>query len=161
MIAQNLLYDILQTIHIVSIVVWIGGMYFVHFFLRPALLALEPPQRLALMHDTLSRFFAAVLVASLATVGSGIWMIGRTAKMVSQSGGHFMMPWTWLVMATLGLLMLLIFFYIRFILFKPFESSVQSSHWKDAGLHLSRIRLWVTANMLIGTAIIVIQTLFA
>jgi len=161
MLAQNFLYDALQTVHILSIVVWIGGMYFVHFFLRPSLTTLEPPQRLILMHATLSRFFAAVLIASLATVGSGVWMIGRIAKMASQSGGNFMMPWTWSVMAALGVLMMLIFFYIRFALFKPFEASVQASQWKEAGAHLGRVRLWVTVNMVIGSAIIVIQTLFA
>lgn len=161
MMAHHFLYDALQTIHILSIVVWVGGMYFVHFFLRPSLTVLEPAQRMALMHGTLSRFFAAVLIASLATVGSGIWMIGRTAKMVSQSGGNFMMPWTWSAMAALGVLMLLIFFYIRFVLFKPFEASVLASQWKDSASHLGRIRLWVTVNMVIGTIIIVMQTLFA
>jgi uncharacterized membrane protein len=57
--------------------------------------------------------------------------------------------------------MLLIFFYIRFVLFKPLGASVQANQWKEAGSHLGRIRLWVTVNMVIGTAIIVMQTLFA
>ena len=160
MLDQNLLYDALRTVHVLSFVLWIGGMYFVHFFLRPSLSCLEPPQRLKLMHGTLSRFFAAVTIASLATVGSGVWMIGRMAKMISQSGGNFMMPWTWSVMSTLGVLMLLIFFYIRFVLFKQFDKLVQSNSLPEAGAQLNRIRLWVSVNMVIGTVIIITQSLF-
>lgn len=160
MLDHNFLYDTLRTIHVVSIVLWVGGMYFAHFFLRPSLSSLEPPQRLKLMHATLSRFFSAVIIASLATFGSGVWMIGRMARIVSQTGGNFSMPWTWSIMAALGILMLLIFFYIRLVLFKPFESAVQSDTWSEAAFHLGRIRLWVTVNMTIGTAIIIIQLLF-
>lgn len=158
---HQFLYDALRTVHIIAIITWIGGMYFAHFFLRPALTPLEPPQRLKLMHAVLGRFFSAVLIASLATVGSGIWMIGRTAKLVSQTGGNFAMPWTWTVMASLGILMLLIFFYIRFRLFKSFEADFLKGSWPDAGSHLASIRQWVNINMVIGTLIILIQTLFS
>ena len=38
-------YAILKTIHLLSIIVWIGGMVFAHFFLRPAvaMLSAAPP----------------------------------------------------------------------------------------------------------------------
>lgn len=155
------IYAALRVVHILAIMTWVGGMYFAHFFLRPALATLEPPHRLKLMHAVFRRFFSAVLVASLATVGSGIWMIGRTAKMVSQTGGNFMMPWTWTVMASLGIVMLLIFFFIRFKLFKSFEADVLKGSWPNAGSHLASIRKWVGINMMIGTLIVLIQTLFS
>jgi hypothetical protein len=41
-----MLYATLKTIHLLSIIVWIGGMVFAHFFLRPAVAQLEPPLRL-------------------------------------------------------------------------------------------------------------------
>jgi uncharacterized membrane protein len=81
-----MIYATLKTIHVFSIVVWIGGMAFAHFFLRPAVAQLEAPVRLRLMHDVLGRFFQAVLVASLLTLASGVWMLGRVAKQVVQSG---------------------------------------------------------------------------
>ena len=40
---------VLKTLHVSSLIVWIGGMVFAHFFLRPSLAVLEPPQRLALV----------------------------------------------------------------------------------------------------------------
>jgi len=91
-----------QTIHLLCIIVWIGGMVFAHFFLRPAVAQLEPAVRLRLMHDVLGRFFGAVLVASLLALASGVWMIGRVAKQAVQSGGSFQMPLAWTVMAVLA-----------------------------------------------------------
>ena len=87
-----MIYALLKTVHVLSIIVWIGGMVFAHFFLRPAVAQLEPPARLRLMHDVLGRFFQAVLWASLLTLASGVWMLGRVAKQVGQSGGSFEMP---------------------------------------------------------------------
>ena len=59
------LQALLLFVHLVGVVVWVGGMVFAHFFLRPAVAALEPAVRLRLMHDVLGRFFRAVLVAAL------------------------------------------------------------------------------------------------
>jgi uncharacterized membrane protein len=42
---------ILKTVHVQSVKVWIGGMVFAHFCLRPAVGHLDPPVRLRLMHD--------------------------------------------------------------------------------------------------------------
>ena len=119
-----MIYVTLKTLHVLSIIVWIGGMVFAHFFLRPAVALLEAPVRLRLMHDVLGRFFQAVLVASLLTVVSGVWMLGRVAKQVVQSGGSFEMPLAWTIMAMLGVVMVAIFLHIRFALFKRLGQAV-------------------------------------
>ncbi len=82
-------YASLKLIHLLSIVVWIGGMVFAHFFLRPAVQTLEPPVRLALMCNVLQRFFTAVQVAVVLTLVTGLWMIGRVAREAVQLGGPF------------------------------------------------------------------------
>lgn len=97
-----MIYATLKTLHVLSIVIWVGGMVFAHFFLRPAVTQLEPPMRLRLMHDVLGRFFKAVLAVSLLTLATGLWMLGRVAKQVVQSRGQFQMPLAWAVMAVLG-----------------------------------------------------------
>jgi putative copper export protein len=33
----TMLYASLKTLHLLALIVWLGGMVFVHFFLRPAL----------------------------------------------------------------------------------------------------------------------------
>lgn len=149
-----MIYATLKTIHVLSIVLWIGGMAFAHFFLRPAVAQLEASVRLRLMHDVLGRFFKAVLVVSLLTLVSGVWMLGRVAKQVVQSGGSFEMPLAWTIMAVLGVVMVAIFMHIRFVLFKRLGQAVAASEWSVGAAAMVQIRRWVSFNL--GTGILVL-----
>lgn len=151
-----MIYNLLKLSHVLSILVWVGGMVFAHFFLRPAVAALQPPERLRLMHDVLGRFFKVVLWLSTWAVLSGVWMIGRVAKESVQGGGSFHMPLSWTVMATLGVVMWLIFGHIRFALYKRFSRAVEATDWPQAADALASIRLWVTVNMGIGLLTVVV-----
>ena len=154
-----MIYGALKTVHVLAIIVWIGGMVFAHFFLRPAVAQLEAPVRLRLMHDVLGRFFRAVLVASLLTLASGVWMLGRVAKQVVQSGGSFEMPLAWTVMAVLGVAMAAIFMHIRFALYKKFGRAVVASEWGAAGAALAQIRTWVLINLALGVLVLLVTLL--
>ena len=151
-----MIYVTLKTLHVLSIIVWIGGMVFAHFFLRPAVAHLEPPVRLRLMHDVLGRFFKAVLVASLLTLVSGVWMLGRVAKQVVQSGGSFEMPLAWTIMAVLGVVMVAIFLHIRFALFKRLGQAVAMSDWPGGGAAMAQIRTWVSINLGLGVLVLLV-----
>ena len=151
-----MIYATLKTLHVLSIVVWIGGMVFAHFFLRPAAAQLDGPVRLRLMHDVLGRFFQAVLVASLLTLASGVWMLGRLAKQVVQSGGNFEMPLAWTVMAVLGVVMVAIFMHIRFALFKKLGRAVAMSEWAAGDAALAQIRTWVSINLGLGVLVLLV-----
>jgi uncharacterized membrane protein len=152
-------YALLKTIHLLSLMVWIGGMAFAHFFLRPAVAKLEAPERIRLMHDVLGRFFNAVLGAVGLTLLSGLWMIGRVAKQAVQSGGNFAMPLEWTVMAALGIVMMLIFGHIRFALYKRLSRAVTAAAWPAGGAVLASIRLWVSINLSLGVVIVAITLL--
>jgi uncharacterized membrane protein len=154
-----MIYAALKTIHLLSIIVWIGGMVFAMYFLRPAVASLEAPQRVRLMHEVLGRFFNAVLWAAGLTLASGLWMIGRVAKAAVQSGGNFAMPLEWTVMAALGIVMIGIFGHIRFALYKRLSRAVTAAAWPAGGAALESIRTWVTVNLVIGVAIVVITLL--
>ena len=154
-----MIYAALKTVHVLSIIVWIGGMVFAHFFLRPAVAQLEAPVRLRLMHDVLGRFFQAVLAASLLTLASGVWMLGRVAKQVVQSGGNFEMPLAWTVMAVLGVVMVAVFMHIRFALYKKFGRAVVASEWGAAGAALAQIGTWVLINLALGVLVLLVTLL--
>lgn len=154
-----MLYAVLKTLHVLAIVVWVGGMAFAHFFLRPAVAALEPAVRLRLMHDVLGRFFQAVLVASLLTLATGVWMLGRVAKQVVQSGGSFEMPLAWTVMAVLGTAMVAIFGHIRFVLYKRLSRAVGASDGPAGAALLAQIRNWVSVNLALGVVVLVVTLL--
>lgn len=143
-------YSILMLAHLLAIVLWVGGMIFAHCFLRPAVGALEPPHRLGLMRDVLGRFFTAVLGAVIVVLGSGAWMIGRTARQVAESGGSFSMPHAWITMAVLGVIMAAIFGHIRFALYPRLDRAVQAGQWQEGAGALGSIRKWVTINLALG-----------
>lgn len=156
-----MIYATLKTLHVLAIIVWIGGMVFAHFFLRPAVAQLEAPVRLRLMHDVLGRFFKAVLAASLLALGSGVWMIGRVAKQVVQAGGSFSMPLAWTVMALLGTLMVAIFLFIRFALYPRLARAVAAADWPAGGAAMAQIRQWVALNLGLGVVILLVTLLGA
>ncbi|WP_021025944.1 CopD family protein [Comamonas sp. B-9] len=149
-----MLYVILKTVHLLSIIVWLGGMAFAHFFLRPALQQLEPPQRLMLMRDVLQRFFAVVLVIIAAVLLSGIAMMGLVHSMAAQAGAKFSMPVSWMVMAVLGLAMMAVFGHIRFALFKRLDQAVNAKDWPAGGKALGQIRQLVALNLALGVVIV-------
>ena len=154
-----MIYSILKLAHLLSIIVWIGGMVFAHFFLRPAVATMEAPQRVRLMHDVLGRFFKAVLYAAGLTLVSGLWMIARVAKQTVQAGGSFQMPIEWTVMAALGIVMVLIFGHIRFALYKKLDRAVTAADWVAGGAALASIKLWVGINIALGISIVGITLL--
>lgn len=151
-----MLYAIFKTLHVLSIIVWIGGMVFSHFFLRPAVAQLEPAVRLRLMHDVLERFFQAVLVASLLSLATGVWMLGRVARQLVQSGGSFEMPLAWTIMAALGVAMVAIFMHIRFVLYQRLGRAVAASEWPAGGAALAQIRQWVSINLGLGIVVLLV-----
>jgi len=151
-----MIYAALNLAHLLAIIVWIGGMVFAYFFLRPATLALEPPLRLRLMDDALGRFFKAALISAVIVLASGLWMIGRVAKQSVQAGQGFDMPLSWWIMALLGVVMIGILGHIRFALYKRLSKAVAASNWTAGGAALASIRTWVAINLSIGVVIIAV-----
>jgi len=61
---MRLIYTTLLFVHLIGVVVWVGGMFVMHFAVRPAAAAqLPPPQRLPLLATALGRFFFWVSIA--------------------------------------------------------------------------------------------------
>jgi uncharacterized membrane protein len=154
-----MLYALLKTVHLLSIVAWVGGMFFVLMCLRPALSVLEGPLRVQLMHAALGRFFKVVLVSAALVLVTGGWMIGTAAKAAVQSGGSFNMPLDWYAMAVLGLVMVAILGHIRFVLFARLRRATLAHAWPAGAEALGGIRSWVQVNLVLGLLIIVVVRL--
>src|SRR5438876_9890059 len=75
-------------LHILGAVVWVGGMFAIYVCLRPALGALEAPQRLRLMRTTCQNFFPWVWAAVLLLLASGYWMVSGTFGCCSGARGQ-------------------------------------------------------------------------
>lgn len=148
------LHDALRTLHLLAAVLWVGGMVFAHFFLRPALATLEPPQRLRLMREVLRRFLSGVGVAVLLLLASGAWMIGRVEMQAARGGADFDWPLSWLLMTGLGLVMSAVYVHIRFVLWRRLAAAVDAEGWADAAAALAGIRRWVAFNLALGIVVV-------
>ena len=91
------LHHLLLCVHLLGVIVWVGGMSFAHLCLRPAALALAPAERLSLWQRVFARFFPIVWVAIAAIVGSGFAMLLEV--------GFAQAPRSWHAMAAIGLVM--------------------------------------------------------
>lgn len=151
-----MLFILFKLLHLLAVMVWVGGMFFAHFFLRPAVQGLQPPERVKLMHSVLQRFFAVVMVLVVVILASGVGMIGSIHAMAGAAGGKFNMPATWIVMSILGLVMMAVFGHIRFALFKRLERAVEAKDWPAGGKALESIRKWVALNLALGLVIIIV-----
>jgi uncharacterized membrane protein len=149
----------LKSIHLLAVVVWVGGMFFALACLRPAAAALEPSLRIALMRDALGRFLDIVIVAAALVLASGIWMMSGAARVSMRAGIGFNMPVDWHVMVTLGVVMVAVFGYIRFGVFRQLKSSSSARDWPAAAAALNRIRALVLVNLTLAVIIIVVTRL--
>lgn len=133
----------LLDLHLLSVVAWVGGMFFAHFCLRPAAMeTLEPPQRLSLWTATLRRFFRFVAVAVL--------LILLTGALLFLPVGFRAAPVGWHVMLALGVVMAGVFAYIYAGLYPKLVKNCQNSAWADAAQVQNRIRQLVSVNLALG-----------
>jgi len=142
------LHSALVALHVLSAIVWVGGMFFAHFCLRPAAAeTLEPPKRLPLMEATLRRFFAYVAAAVAVLLSTGFLLLAQV--------GFKAAPMGWHVMFGLGIVMALVFVYIWRVQFARFRAHCAASAWPAAGQVLNGIRLLVSVNLVLGVCTVV------
>ena len=134
----------MKLIHLLAIVVWVGGMFFAYVVLRPsAAEILQPPERLRLWDKVFSRFFNWVWFAVFLVLVSGLYM-------VYLFGGFAGLPVYINLMLIMGLAMTLVYVYVFFKCYVKFNRQVGKQEWPAAGATLGTIRKLVGLNLTIG-----------
>jgi uncharacterized membrane protein len=133
------MYDYAKLLHLIAGTVWLGGMTFMLFALRPAALAsLDAQPRAILMGQVWKRFYAVVLVAIVLLFTTGTHLYTATFRAAKMATGQGSVPLGWNVMLVFGLAMMLIFGHIYFASFKKYKRAVAAGEWpiaaKAAGL---------------------------
>jgi uncharacterized membrane protein len=136
--------SIALVVHILSVVVWIGGMFFALVILRPASGPLEAGVRLELWARVLGRFFSWVIGAIVLILVSGYAMV------FGIFGGFAGLPFYVNAMMVLGIAMMLLFFHIYFASFKRLRAAVARHDTAEAGRQLGQIRWLVTGGLTLG-----------
>ncbi len=143
----------IKFLHVLSVTVWVGGMFFAYMVLRPsAAKMLQAPERLGLWNDVFNRFFKWVWLFSLLTVFSGLYLIHLYGGMGNVSHAVH-------VMLLLGCVMQGIFVYLFFAVYRPFVAAVQAQDWPRAGAILGTIRKLVATNLALAAAIFAVLEL--
>jgi uncharacterized membrane protein len=131
-------------LHVLAVVIWVGGMFFAYMALRPAAVqTLEPPQRLPLWAATFTRFFPWVWLSIATLLGSGFYLIAIY-------GGFAAVGLYIPTMLAIGILMMLIFGHVYFAGFSRLKRGVAAKDWKAAGAALGQIRMLIGINLSLG-----------
>jgi uncharacterized membrane protein len=155
-------------LHVLAVVIWVGGMFLMHFAVRPVAVAQLPPaQRLPLLAEILSRFFGWVTIAVLLVLATGVAMIfgigaaagaaeaGKSAFGEGMRLAHVSVH----LMFAIGLVMSLVFAFIRLVPFVRLRSALAAQRLPDAAARLDVIRRLVAFNLALGVLTIAVATL--
>ena len=136
--------------HILAAVIWVGGMFFAHQMLRPAVGPLEAAQRLQLWRRVFARFFPVVWVCIAALLASGYAMILWGFGGFAYIGPHID------VMQGIGLGMMLAFAHLYFAPWPRFRAAVDAGDFQAAARPLALIRRIVAINLVLGLIVVVV-----
>lgn len=146
--------NIALLLHVLAVVIWVGGMFFAYAALRPiAASQLEPPVRLKLWIGVFGKFFPWVWVSIIVILLTGFWIIGLY-------GGFKGLPLHINVMMASGIIMMFIFMHVFFAPYKKLKRAVEAEDWPAGGKQLGMIRKLVGINTLIGIFTISARYLF-
>jgi len=141
-------WGLVLALHILGAVVWVGGMFFAIFVLRPGLSVLAPAQRLELHSEVFRRFFRIVWHAMPLMLLTGYGML------FGLYGGFAGADWGIHVMHLLGLIMAAMFVAVVFGPYARFREAPT-----PAGAEA--IRKLVLANLVLGLFAIVMAGISA
>ena len=127
-------------VHVLSALVWVGGMFFALLVLRPASGPLDPPVRLAQWRRVFGRFFPWVFAAIVLLLISGFTLF---------LSGYAVGPHVHVMMA-IGIIMMLIFFHLYFAPWKRFQVALDAGQNAAAVAQLNQIRILVMVNLVLG-----------
>ena len=145
------MYDYAKLLHLIAGIVWIGGMTFMLFALRPAALGtLDAQPRAVLMGQVWKRFYAWVLVAIVIIFATGTHMYTQTFRAARLATGEGSVPLGWNIMLVLGITMMLIFGHIYFAKFKKYKRALASGEWPAAAKAAKLIHTMTLINFTLG-----------
>jgi uncharacterized membrane protein len=142
--SHKVMTSVALAIHLLTAVVWVGGMFFAIMVLRLAAGELDPPVRAPLWSRVFQKFFPWVWMAVILLPLTGYWMI------FSIWGGLSNMPLHAHLMHGIGWIMIAIYLHLFFAPYKRFRAAVELQDFPTAGANLNQIRILVTVNLLIG-----------
>ncbi|GJL76026.1 MAG TPA: hypothetical protein PKM20_06665 [Nitrosomonas sp.] len=143
----------LKVLHLLGVVIWVGGMFFAYMVLRPVVNQLLPsPQMFKFWQAIFASFFHWVWLSITVILASGLHMI-------SEMGGFGKLPFNVYLMFAIGSMMMVIFIYVFFTAYRKLKRYVAEEEWELAGISLVQIRVLIGLNLILGFVTIAIAVL--
>lgn len=140
-------------LHVLSVVIWVGGMFFAYVCLRPiAASQLEPPVRLQLWVGVFGKFFPFVWIAVILLPLTGYLMISNLFNGMGNA------PLYVHVMNGIGSLMIFIYLHVFFAPYQRLKRAVAAQDWPAGGKALGQIRMLVGINTSLGLLTVLIAS---
>ncbi|MHB1580893.1 MAG: CopD family protein [Acidithiobacillus sp.] len=139
-----------QFVHIIAVVVWIGGLFFATVVLAPVLQAeiAQASTRIPLLHAILRRFFLWVGISGAVLLGSGYTMVPLFY------GGFAALSAPVSIMVVLGTIMVMLALHVYFAPLKRLRRAVRDQDWKAGARALGQVRLLSSVNLLLSLVVI-------
>lgn len=131
-------------LHVISAIVWVGGMFFAYIILRPAVDHMGRPERLKLLNEIFERFFLWVALAAAILPMTGYAQIFFDYGGFENVGAHIA------TMHITGWVMVGLFLYVYAGPFQKFKAHVAAEEWPEAAARLNTIRLTIAVNLVLG-----------
>ena len=147
-----MLNAIAVTLHLLTAVIWVGGMFFAVYVLRLAAGPMEPSDRLALWARAFAKFFPWVWIAVILLPLTGYWLV------LDLHGGMSTLPVPFHIMHGLGWIMIVIFLHLWFGPYARFKQAQAGGDIPEAAKQLNSIRQLVTGNLFLGLINVLIGT---
>lgn len=133
----------MKFLHIAAAVVWLGGVSFMLFALRPAASALlPPPQRLPLIALVMEKFFAMVWLSIGLLLLTGLAMLLPVGVKNAPLGWHLMLG--------IGLVMFALFGHLYFGPYRRLKMAIAASDWPEGGRRVAQIAKLALSNLVLG-----------
>ncbi len=134
---------LMKFLHIAGAVVWLGGISFMLFALRPSAAAqLAPPQRLPLMVLVMQKFFMLVWLSIGLLLLTGLAMLLAVGMKNAPLGWHLMLG--------IGLLMFALFGHLYFGPYRRLKRAVAAADWPEGGRRVGQIAALAMSNLVLG-----------
>ncbi|MGA7546739.1 MAG: CopD family protein [Methyloceanibacter sp.] len=140
----------LIALHVLAVVVWVGGMFFAYVVLRQSAGPLPSETRLALWHRVFRRFFPWVWSSIVVLLASGYGMMFLYFGGFAGAGLYIH------VMQGIGIVMMMLFIHLFFVPWRRFSDAMEKRHFPEAAKYLAQIRRVVAANLVLGLLTIIV-----
>lgn len=135
-------------LHVLSAVIWVGGMFFAYLALRPALAEHSALARAHLWSAVFRRFFPWVWACIAVLLVTGFYLIFGTFGSFKQ-----VPPFVNLMLA-LGIIMMLLFAHVYFAAYRRLRHGVEVNDEDAVKKAMNQIRIVILINLILGLIVI-------